>query len=97
MIHLTLTEHAKTRMQERIITLQDVYTCVKQGITSEAKNGLVRYTNGNIYVILNNDTKTVVTVCFTKSYTKQLEKYAKQNNIGFYRAVKELRRNSIAC
>jgi len=94
---LTLTQHAKQRMSDRCITLQDVYTTVKQGTPEPAKNGLVRYTNGNIYVILNNDTKTVVTVCFTKSYTKQLEKYAKQNNIGFYRAVKELRRNSIAC
>jgi len=84
-------------MSERIITLQDVYNCVKQGITSPAKNGLIRYTNGNIYVILDSINNNVVTVCFTKSYTRQLEKYAKQQNIGFYKAIKQIRRDLIAC
>ena len=89
---LTLTKHAKLRMSQRIITLQDIYNTVKCGTSSEAKNNLTCYTCGNIYVILDPTTQTVVTTCFTKSYTKQLEKFAKQQNIGFYAAIKQLRR-----
>jgi len=40
---LTLTQHAKLRMQQRIITLQDVYNCVKLGTSEPAKNGLTKY------------------------------------------------------
>ena len=92
MTTLTITQHAKLRMNQRIITLQDIYTCVKCGTSSPAKNNLSCYTHGNIYVILNPNTNTVVTTCFTKSYTKQLEKHAKQQNIGFYAAVRQQRR-----
>ena len=95
MTTLTLTKHAKIRMTQRIITLQDIYTAVKCGIPSEAKNNLTQYTHNNIYVIINSNTQTVVTACFTKSYTKQIERYAKQQQIGFYAAVKQLRRSQI--
>jgi len=92
---LTLTKHAKIRMSQRIITLQDIYNTVKCGTPTPAKNNLTCYTHGNIYVILNSNTQTVITACFTKSYTKQLEKHAKQNNIGFYAAIKQLRRSQL--
>ena len=92
---MTLTNHAKLRMNQRIITLQDIYTCVKCGTPSPAKNNLTCYTYGNIYVILNSNTNTVITACFTKSYTRQLEQYAKLNKIGYYAAVRQLRRESI--
>lgn len=92
---MTLTQHAKNRMSDRCITLQDIYITVKQGTLSPAKNGLVRYTYNNIYVILDQTTNSVVTVCFIKSYTRQIERHAKQQNIGFYQAVKQLRR--LAC
>jgi len=81
-------------MSQRIITLQDIYTCVKCGTPEIAKDGKTKYTYGNIYVILSKN-KSVVTACFTKSYTKQLEKFAKHNNIGFYAAVREMRREII--
>ena len=92
---MTLTKHAKLRMFQRIITLQDIYTIVKCGTPEPAKNNLTCYTHGNIYVILNPTTNTVITACFTKSYTKQLERHAKLNNIGFYAAVRQLRRSQI--
>jgi len=92
---MTLTNHAKLRMTQRIITLQDIYNCVKCGISSEAKNNLTCYTYQNIYVILDSITQTVVTTCFTKSYTRQLEQYAKNNKIGFYAAIKQLRRSQL--
>jgi len=92
---MTLTKHAKLRMSQRIITLQDIYNTVKYGTPSPAKNNLTCYTHGNIYIILNSNTNTVITACFTKSYTKQLKKYAKLNNIGFYVAIKQLRRSQI--
>ena len=82
-------------MIQRIITLQDIYNTVKCGTPTEAKNNLTCYTYGNIYVILNTNTNTVITACFTKSYTKQLEQYAKQQNIGFYAAIKQLRRSQL--
>ena len=89
---LTLTKHAKLRMSQRIITLQDIYNTVKCGTPAPAKNNLTCYTHDNIYVILDPTTQTIVTACFTKFYTKQLKKYAKINNIGFYVAIKQLRR-----
>jgi len=92
---MTLTKHAKQRMSQRIITLQDIYTAVKCGTPTPAKNNLTYYTYDNIYVILNPNTNTVITACFTKSYTKQLKKYAKLNNIGYYAAVKQLRRSQL--
>ncbi|HBY21086.1 MAG TPA: hypothetical protein DEG71_08775 [Clostridiales bacterium] len=92
---MTLTKHAKQRMSQRIITLQDIYTAVKCGTPTEAKNNLICYTHGNIYVIINPITNTVITACFIKSYTKQLEQYAKLNNIGFYAAVRQQRRSQI--
>ena len=95
MNNLTLTNHAKLRMQQRIITLQDIYNCVKFGASELQKEGKTKYTYQNIYVILNPTTNTVITACFTKSYTKQLERHAKLNNIGFYAAVRQLRRESI--
>jgi len=88
---LTLTTHAKQRMQQRIITLQDIYNCVKLGTSEPAKDNLTRYTYNNIYVILNSINNTVVTTCFINSYTKQIKKYAKVNSIGFYAAIKQLR------
>ena len=95
---MTLTKHAKKRITQRKINLQDVYNCVKQGNAEPAKNNLTRYTYNNIYVILANN-GLVVTVCYTKPYTKQIEKYAKQNSIGFYAAIKLLKGgiNNIAC
>ena len=91
---MTLTNHAKLRMQQRVITLQDIYNCVKLGASESQKEGKTKYTYQNIYVILSKN-KSVITACFTKSYTKQLEKYAKQNNIGFYAAIREMRREII--
>ena len=91
MTTLTLTKHAKQRMSQRIITLQDIYNCVKYGTSEPAKEGKTKYTYNNIYVILSSN-KSVITACFTKSYTKQLEKFAKQQNIGFYAAVRKIRR-----
>ena len=91
MTTLTLTKHAKQRMSQRIITLQDIYTAVKCGTPEPAKDNKTKYTYNNIYVILSSN-KSVITACFTKSYTKQLEKYAKFNNIGFYAAVRKIRR-----
>ena len=95
---MTLTKHAKTRITERKITLQDVYNCVKLGNTEPVKNNLTKYTYKNIYVILANNS-LVITVCYTKPYTKQIEKYAKCQGIGFYAAIKQLRGgfNNIAC
>ena len=91
MTTLTLTNHAKLRMSQRIITLQDIYNCVKCGTPEQQKEGKTKYTYNNIYVILSSN-KSVITACFTKSYTKQLERHAKQQRIGFYAAVKQLRR-----
>ena len=91
MNNLTLTNHAKLRMQQRVITLQDIYNCVKLGASEQQKEGKTKYTYQNIYVILGKN-KSVITACFTKSYTKQLKKHAKQQQIGFYAAVKQLRR-----
>jgi len=91
---LTLTNHAKLRMQQRIITLQDIYNCVKFGASELQKEGKTKYTYQNIYVILSAN-KSVITACFTKSYTKQLEKFAKQQNIGFYAAVRKMRRSQL--
>ena len=82
-------------MNQRIITLQDIYNTVKCGTPTSAKNNLTCYTYDNIYVILDPNTNTVITACFTKSYTKQLERHAKLNNIGFYAAIKQLRRIQI--
>jgi len=87
---LTLTNHAKLRMQQRVITLQDIYNCVKLGASEQQKEGKTKYTYQNIYVILSKN-KSVITACFTKSYTKQLERHAKLNNIGYYAAIKQLR------
>jgi len=82
-------------MSQRIITtLQDIYTAVKCGTPEPTSEGKTKYTYQNIYVILSVN-KSVITACFTKSYTKQLEKYAKNNKIGFYAAVRELRREII--
>ena len=94
MNNLTLTNHAKLRMQQRIITLQDIYNCVKFGASELQKEGKTKYTYQNIYVILSAN-KSVITACFTKSYTKQLEKFAKQQNIGFYAAVRKMRRSQL--
>ena len=91
---MTLTNHAKLRMQQRIITLQDIYNCVKLGTSEPQKESKTKYTYNNIYVILSSN-KSVVTACFTKSYTRQLERYAKQQNIGFYAAIKQLRRSQL--
>ena len=91
---MTLTNHAKQRMTQRIITLQDIYNTVKCGTSEPTTEGKTKYTYNNIYVILSSN-KSVITACFTKSYTKQLEKYAKNNNIGFYAAVREMRREII--
>jgi len=88
---LTLTNHAKLRMQQRVITLQDVYNCVKLGTSEPAKNGLTRYTYNDLYVIIDTKSNIIITTCFTKSYIRQLEKYAKNNCIGFYAAVRKLR------
>jgi len=91
---LTLTKHAKQRMSQRIITLQDIYTTVKCGTPELQKEGKTKYTYNNIYVILSSN-KSVITTCFTKSYTKQLEKFAKLNNIGFYAAIRQQRRSQL--
>ena len=91
---MTLTNHAKLRMNQRIITLQDIYTAVKCGTPEPTTEGKTKYTYNNIYVILSSN-KSVITACFTKSYTKQIKKYAKQQNIGFYAAVRKMRREII--
>ena len=65
---MTLTKHAKQRMNQRVITLQDIYSCVKYGTPEPAKDGKTKYTYNNIYVILSSN-KSVITACFTKSYT----------------------------
>jgi len=78
-------------MSQRIITFQDVFNCVKLGTSSPAKNGLTKYTYGELYVIIDTSTNKIITCCFTKSYTKQLEKFAKLNCIGFYATIKMLR------
>lgn len=88
---MTLTNHAKQRMQERIITLQDIYNCVKLGTPESAKDGKIKYTYNDLYVIIDPKNNIIITVCFTKSYTRQLEKFAKNNCIGFYAAIKMLR------
>ena len=95
---MTLTKHAKQRINQRKITLQDVYNCIKLGNTEPVKNNLIRYTYNNIYVIIASN-NTVITVCYTKPYTRKIEKYAKQNSIGFYTAIKQLRGglNNIVC
>jgi len=81
---MTLTNHAKIRMNQRIITLQDIYNTVKCGTPTSAKNNLTCYTYDNIYVILDPNTNTVITAW-----------HAKLNNIGFYAAIKQLRRIQI--
>ena len=91
---MTLTNHVKLRMQQRIITLQDIYNCVKFGASEPTTEGKTKYTYNNIYVILSAN-KSVITACFVQSYTKQIKKYAKNNNIGFYAAVREIRREII--
>jgi len=88
---LTLTNHAKQRMQQRIITLQDIYNCVKLGTSEPAKNGLTRYTYNDLYVIIDTKNNEIITTCFTNSYTSKIKKYAKNNCIGFYAAIKKLR------
>jgi len=88
---LTLTNHAKLRMNQRQITLQDVFNCVIKGTPENTKNGLTKYTYQNIYVIINTEKNIVVTTCFIQAYTKQIKKYAKINSIGFYQAVRMLR------
>jgi len=86
---LTLTNHAKQRMQERVITLQDIYNTVKHGTPEILENSRTKYTYNDLYVILANN--TVITTCFINSYTSKIKKYAKVNNIGFYAAVRKLR------
>ena len=87
---MTLTNHAKQRMQERIITLQDIYNAVKLGSPETTENNRTKYTYNDIYVILSSD-NVVVTTCFTNTYTSKIKKYAKVNSIGFYAAIKKLR------
>ena len=91
---MTLTNHAKQRMQQRIITLQDIYNCVKLGTPETQTEGKIKYTYNDIYVILGKN-KSVITACFTKSYTKELEKFAKYYGIGFNAAIREMRREII--
>jgi len=88
---LTLTAHVKLRMQQRIITLQDIYNCVKLGTPEPAKNGLTKYTYDDIYVIINIESNIIITTCFTNTYTSKIKKYAKNNCIGFYAAIRKLR------
>ena len=88
---MTLTTHAKQRMQQRIITLQDIYNCVKLGTSETAKNGLTKYTYNDLYVIINIESNIIITTCFTNTYTSRIKKYAKNNCIGFYAAIKQLR------
>ena len=88
---LTLTTHAKQRMTERIITLQDVYNCVKLGTSTPAKNNLTKYTYNDLYVIIDTKNNIIITTCFTNTYTSKIKKYAKNNYIGFYVAIRKLR------
>ena len=77
-------------MQQRQITLQDIYNAVKCGTSTPQQDNKTKYTHDNIYVILDIN-NNVVTTCFTKSYTRQLEKFAKQNKIGYHAAIKQIR------
>ena len=88
---MTLTHHAKLRMSQRIITLQDIYNTVKCGTSEPQKEGKTKYILDSIYVILDNN-NNVITCCFTRQYDKYIHKFAKLNNIGYYAAIKQLRR-----
>ena len=87
---MTLTNHVKLRMQQRVITLQDIYNAVKLGTPEPTENNRTKYTYNDIYVILSSD-NVVVTTCFTNTYTSKIKKYAKVNSIGFYAAIRKLR------
>jgi len=87
---LTLTHHAKLRMSQRIITLQDIYNTVKCGTPEQQKEGKTKYILDSIYVILDSN-NNVVTCCFTRQYDKYIHKFAKSNKIGYYTAIKKLR------
>jgi len=78
-------------MSQRIITLQDIYTAVKCGTPEPQKEGKTKYILDSIYVILDSNNK-VVTCCFTRQYDKYIHKIAKLNKIGYYAAIKQLRR-----
>ena len=77
---MTLTNHAKQRMQQRKINLEDVHNCICQGVTSEANNNCIRYTYNNICVIIDRDNH-IVTVTYTSKYNKLLSKHSKKHNI----------------
>lgn len=91
---MTLTHHAKQRMSQRIITFQDIYNTVKCGTLEPQAEGKTKYILDSIYVILDGN-NNVVTCCFTRQYDKYIHKFAKSNKIGYYAAVRQLRRESI--
>lgn len=88
---MNITKHAKGRMSLRVITLQDIYNCVKSGILSTTKENHKKYTNEFISVILDNDTNTVITCFYISKIDKQIKKIAYKNKISKRQATKILR------
>lgn len=86
-----LTNHAKQRMNQRVITLQDIYNTVKQGTISTTKEGHKRYTLNNIHVILDQSTNNVITVFYTSKFNKLIQKCKNYYNINDYAAIYYLR------
>lgn len=70
---MKITDHAKKRLKERKIKLEDVCTILERGIKMVNKHHSDRFTfksrTSDLYVVTDGDMKVVITVFFGKSIT----------------------------
>ncbi|EML6324801.1 DUF4258 domain-containing protein [Bacillus cereus] len=97
---LEFSRHAQERIAERHITRGGIVCAVLYGNREKAnKRWTFEYTYKDFVVVVaeHENGKMVVVSCeYTQKFTKYAKKFAKQNGIGFYKALRRLRESNFS-
>lgn len=88
-----VTVHAKGRMAIRSITTNDIVNALHKGKKYQAKEDRITVVYKFLMLIIGvrYGKIAVVSVKYNKQFTRYAEQYSKDNNIGFYEAIRQIR------
>ena len=89
---LILTGHALKRMNQRMITYQEVEDCYLFGAVGFTNTGCQLYYNDTIRIVVseNRDSVTIITITYLHKYSNKIDKLI-ENNVSLIQAVKQVR------
>ena len=89
---MTLSQHAKLRMQQRKITLEDIHNCICQGVPSVNTDNSIKYYYNHLTVVVNPETDNIITVYYKSKYYNKVKSYCNKNNITLDLAFNQIRK-----